>query len=210
MSFATPPPVDIHTPLFNRFSILNQQPVETEIMEKSHSKDPGDKLPDIELRKAMMKVLKTKMKEKEKQDENHKEITRKAKSRRMRDSLITEFLKPIDKIENKIQAEHLKRISELESRCRRLEKEKTLHQKELDEIWSAHEKPLNQKNKPGYQKKRKQDNPNQLPDEQESRGGALKSIASARKTGRSSRVREGTEKTEATTTASTATTAKCQ
>ena len=35
---------------------------------------------------------------KEKQDENHKEITRKAKSRTMRDSLITEFLKPIDKM----------------------------------------------------------------------------------------------------------------
>ena len=56
MSFATPPPVVIHTPLFNRFSILNQQqqqqPVETEIMEKSHSKDPGDKLPDKESRKA--------------------------------------------------------------------------------------------------------------------------------------------------------------
>ena len=39
----------------------------------------------------------------------------------MRDSLITEFLKPIDKNENKIQAEHLKRICELESRCRRLQ-----------------------------------------------------------------------------------------
>ena len=52
MRFATPPPADIHTPLFNRFSILNQQPVETEIMEKSHRKDPGDKLPDKELRKA--------------------------------------------------------------------------------------------------------------------------------------------------------------
>ena len=52
MSFATPLPVDIHTPLFNRFSILNQQPAETAIMEKSHSKDPGDKLPDKELRKA--------------------------------------------------------------------------------------------------------------------------------------------------------------
>ena len=52
MSFATPPPVDIHTSLFKRFCILNQQPVETEIMEKSHSKGPGDKLPDKELRKA--------------------------------------------------------------------------------------------------------------------------------------------------------------
>ena len=52
MRFATPPPADIHTPLFNRFSILNQQPVETEIMEKSHRKDPGDKLPDKELPKA--------------------------------------------------------------------------------------------------------------------------------------------------------------
>ena len=40
MSFATPPSVDLHTPFFNRFSILNQQPVETEIIEKSHSKDP--------------------------------------------------------------------------------------------------------------------------------------------------------------------------
>ena len=38
---------------------------------------------------------------KEKQDENHKEVIRKAKSRKMRDSLITEFLKPIDKNENK-------------------------------------------------------------------------------------------------------------
>ena len=52
MRFATPPSADIHTPLFNRFSIPNQQPVETEIMEKSHRKDPGDKLPDKELRKA--------------------------------------------------------------------------------------------------------------------------------------------------------------
>ena len=41
MTFATPPPTDIQTPLFNRFSILNQQPVETEFIEKSHSKDPG-------------------------------------------------------------------------------------------------------------------------------------------------------------------------
>ena len=58
--------------------------------------------------------IENKIEGKEKQDENHKEITRKAKSRRMRDSLITEFLKPIDKNENKIQAEHLKRICELE------------------------------------------------------------------------------------------------
>ena len=52
VSFATPPSVDIQTRLFNRFSILNQQPVETEIIKKSHSKDPGDKLPDKELQKA--------------------------------------------------------------------------------------------------------------------------------------------------------------
>ena len=52
MSFATPPPVDVHTPLFNRFSVHNQQPVETEIIKKSHSKDLGDKLPDNELQKA--------------------------------------------------------------------------------------------------------------------------------------------------------------
>ena len=104
----------------------------------------------------------------------------------MRDSLITEFLKPIDKNENKIQAEHLKRICELESRCRRLEKEKTLLQKELDDIRSVHKKPPNQKNKPGHQKKQKQDNPNQLPVKQESRGEALKSIAPTEKTGRNS------------------------
>ena len=127
---------------------------------------------------------------KEKQDENHKEITRKAKSRTMRDSLITEFLKPIDKNENKIQAEHLKRICELESRCCRLEKEKTLLQKELDDIRSVHKKPPNQKNKPGHQKKQKQDNPNQLPVEQESRGEALKLIAPTEKTGRNSHGKE--------------------
>ena len=73
----------------------------------------------------------------------------------MRDSLISEFLKSIDKNENKIQAEHMKRIGELESCCRRLEKEKTLLQKELDEIRSVHKMPLNQKNKPGHQKKQK-------------------------------------------------------
>ena len=62
MSFATPSPVDIHTPLFYRFSILNQQPVETEIIEKSHSKDPGDKLPDKELQKAPANERKQKYK----------------------------------------------------------------------------------------------------------------------------------------------------
>ena len=41
MSFAIPPPLIIHTPLFNRFSVLSQQPAETEMIEKSHSKDPG-------------------------------------------------------------------------------------------------------------------------------------------------------------------------
>ena len=48
--------------------------------------------------------IKNKDKEKEIQDENHKEITRRAKLRRMRYSLITEFFKPINKNENKIQA----------------------------------------------------------------------------------------------------------
>ena len=38
--------INIHTPLLKRFSILNQQSVET-----SHSKDSGDKLPDKELQK---------------------------------------------------------------------------------------------------------------------------------------------------------------
>ena len=127
----------------------------------------------------------------------------------MRDSLITEFLKPIDKNENKIQAEHLKRTCELESRCRRLEKEKTLLQKELDDIRSVHKKPPNQKNKLGHQKKQKQDNPNQLPVEQESRGEALKSNCTHRKNWQKL-AREGTQKTEETTTARTATTTKCQ
>ena len=77
--------------------------------------------------------IKNKDEEKEEnQDKNYKETTRIAKSRRMRNSLITDFLNPIDKIENKIQAEHLKRIGEL--------------LKELDEIRSVH-KPLNQKKK---------------------------------------------------------------
>ena len=61
----------------------------------------------------------------------------------MRNSLITEFLKPIDKNESKIQAEHLKRIGELETRCHRTEKEKTLLLKEIDEIRSVHKKPQN-------------------------------------------------------------------
>ena len=56
MQLLPPPPptspVDIDTPLLNRFSILNQQLFETEIVEKSDSKDPGDKLLDKELRKA--------------------------------------------------------------------------------------------------------------------------------------------------------------
>ena len=62
MSFATPPPVDIHTSLFNRFSILNQLPVETEIIEKSHCKDPGNKLPDKKLQKAPVNEKKQKNK----------------------------------------------------------------------------------------------------------------------------------------------------
>ena len=127
----------------------------------------------------------------ENQDENHKETAQIAKSRRMRNSLITEFLKPIDTNENKIQAEHLKRIGELETHCRRLEKEETLLLKELDNIQSVHKKPLNQikKNKSGHQKKRKQENSNQLPAKQESRGEAFKSVP-AEKGGRSSEEKE--------------------
>ena len=109
----------------------------------------------------------------------------------MRNSLITEFLKPIDKTENKIQAEHLKRIGELETHSRRLEKEKTLLLKERDEIRSVHKKPLTQKkkSKSGHQKKQKQENSNQLPAKQESRGEAFKSVP-AEKSGRSSEEKE--------------------
>ena len=62
MSCATAPPVDVHTPLFNRFSILNQQPVDTKIIEKSRSKDPGDTLTDKELQKAAANERKQKNK----------------------------------------------------------------------------------------------------------------------------------------------------
>ena len=80
----------------------------------------------------------------------------------MRNSPITEFLNPIDK--NKIQAEHLKRIGRLKTRCRRLEKEKTLPLKQLDEIRRLHEiRKISQE----IQKKQKQENSNQLPAKQE-------------------------------------------
>ena len=46
--------------------------------------------------------------------------------------MIAQFLKPVDKNESDIQ--RLRKMHELESRCRRLEKEKALLQKELAEL----------------------------------------------------------------------------
>ena len=48
--------------------------------------------------------------------------------------MITQFLKPVDKNESDIQLECLRKMHELESRCRKLEKEKALLQKELAEL----------------------------------------------------------------------------
>ena len=61
----------------------------------------------------------------------------------MKDTLITQFLKSVDKSESDTQFERLRKMLELESRCRRLEKEKALLQKELVEL----QKKVNNKSK---------------------------------------------------------------
>ena len=48
--------------------------------------------------------------------------------------MITQFLKPVDKNESDIQLKCLRKMHELESRSRRLEREKALLQKELAEL----------------------------------------------------------------------------
>ena len=65
---------------------------------------------------------------------NNDQRTHSRSSGKLKDTLITQFLKPGDKNESDIQLERLRKMHELESRCRRLEKEKALLQKELAEL----------------------------------------------------------------------------
>ena len=68
------------------------------------------------------------------QKNNNNQRTHSRSSGKLKDTLITQFLKPVDKDESDIQLERLRKMHELESRCRRLEKEKALLQKELAEL----------------------------------------------------------------------------
>ena len=68
------------------------------------------------------------------QKNNNSQRTHSRSSGKLKDTLITQFLKPVDKNECDIQIERLRKMHELESRCRRLEKEKALLQKELAEL----------------------------------------------------------------------------
>ena len=65
------------------------------------------------------------------QKNNNNQRTHSRSSCKLKDTLITQFIKPVDKNESDIQLERLRKMNELESRCRRLEKEKALLQKEL-------------------------------------------------------------------------------
>ena len=68
------------------------------------------------------------------QKNNNNQRTQSRSSGKLKDTLITQFLKPVDKNESDIQLERLRKMHELESRCRRLETEKALPQKELAEL----------------------------------------------------------------------------
>ena len=65
---------------------------------------------------------------------NNDQRTHSRSSGKLKDTLITQFLKPVDKNESDIRLERLRKMHELESRCRRLEKEKALFRKELAEL----------------------------------------------------------------------------
>ena len=68
------------------------------------------------------------------QKKNNNQRTHSSSSGKLKDTLITQFPRPVDKNESDMQVEHLRKMHELESRCRRLEKEKALLQKELAEL----------------------------------------------------------------------------
>ena len=65
---------------------------------------------------------------------NNNQRTHSSSSGKLKDTLITQFLKPVDKNESDIQLERLRKMHELESRCHRLEKEKVLLPKYLAEL----------------------------------------------------------------------------
>ena len=68
------------------------------------------------------------------QKNNNNQRTHSSSSGKLKDTLITQFLKPVNKNKSDIQLERLRKMHELESRCRRLGKEKALLQKELAEL----------------------------------------------------------------------------